>query len=84
MLVNPMNFDYNIVDVMKGFISICKKREKSKNPYCFDDNDIITLWNPPTCENSLGWGRIITKYGFDEFFLKHVIYYDAYPNLLFI
>ena len=30
MLVNPMNFDYNIVDVMKGFISICKKERKVK------------------------------------------------------
>ena len=84
ILVNPIKFDYNIIDIMKGFISICKQREKSINPYCFDDDGIITLWNQPTCENSFGWGRRITVYGFDEFFLKHVIYYDVYPDLLFV
>jgi hypothetical protein len=67
---------------MKGFISLCKEREKSKNPYCFDDNDPITYWNHPIGRHSFGWGRTITKYGFDEFFLKHVIYHNAYPNVI--
>ena len=80
-MVNPNKFDYNIVDVMKGFISLCKNKEKS-NPYSFDDNDPITFWNHPLFGNS--WGRITTKYGFDEFFLKHVIYYDVYPDMKFI
>ena len=83
-MVKPYKFNYNIVDVMKGFISICKNREKSNNPCCFDDGDPITLWNQPVGGHIYGWGRIITKYGFDEFFLKHVIYYDAYPDIKFI
>jgi hypothetical protein len=84
IMVNPNKFNYNIVDVIKGFITLCKNRENSKNPYCFNDNDKITFWNQPVFDHKLGWGRIITKYGFDEFFLKHVIYYDAYPDLKFI
>jgi hypothetical protein len=69
---------------MKGFICICKNREKSNNPYCFDDNSSITFWNQPVGEHAFGLGRIITIYGFDEFFLKHVIYYDVYPDIFFI
>lgn len=82
--VTPYKYNYNIVDVMKGFISLCKNREKSNNPYGFDDNDKITLWNQPIGDSIYGWGRIITSYGFDELFLKHVIYHDAYPDVIFI
>lgn len=83
-IYNPKKFNYNILDVVKGFISLCKQREKSKNPYCFNDNDPITFWNQPVGGNKYGWGRNITRYGFDEFFLKHVIYYDAYPSVRFV
>jgi len=83
-MTNPLKFNYNITDVMKGFIALCKNRENSNNPFCFHDDDPITLWNQPVGSNKLGWGRIITKYGFDEFFLKHVIYYDAFPDIKFI
>ena len=84
IMVKPNKYNYNIIDVIKGFISLCKNREKSINPYCFNDHGQITFWNQPVGEHKFGWGRIITKYGFDEFFLKHVIYYDAYPDLKFI
>jgi hypothetical protein len=83
-LYSPRKFNYDIVDVMKGFISLCKLREKSDNPYCFHDNDPITYWNQPVNEHKYGWGRLTTVYGFDEFFLKHVIYHDVYPNMRFI
>ena len=82
--VKPHKFDFNIVDVIKGFIALCKEREKSNNPCCFDDNDPITYWNHPIGDHSLGWGRCIFMYAFDEFFLKHVIYYDAYPDVYFV
>jgi len=81
--VNPIKYNFNIIDVMKGFISFCKKREKSINPYCFNDNDPITYWNHPVRKHEYGWGRIITKYGFDELFLKHVIYHYVYPSIKF-
>lgn len=84
VMVNPNKFNFKIVDVMKGFISLCKKREKTDKPNCFQDDDPITFWNQPVHDHKFGWGRIITKYGFDEFFLKHVIYYDAYPDIKFV
>ena len=84
MKVNPLKFNYDIVDVMKGFIGLCKKRELSVNPYCFEDDDPITFWNQPVGDHTFGWGRIVTKYGFDELFLKHVIYHDAYPDVKFL
>jgi hypothetical protein len=84
IMVTPSKFNYNIVDVIKGFISLCKKRETSNRPWGFDDTDPITLWNHPVRNHIYGWGRIITMYGFDELFLKHVIYFDAYPDFKFI
>ncbi len=84
IMSNPSKFKYEAVDAIKGFISLCKKREKSRRPWCFDDTDEITLWNNPVGINIYGWGRITTGYGFDELFLKHVIYYDAYPDFKFI
>jgi hypothetical protein len=77
----PSKFNYNIINVMKGFISLCKKREKSNHPWGFDDDDAITYWNHPVGNHIYGWGRITTMYGFDEFFLKHVIYHDVYPDI---
>jgi hypothetical protein len=84
IMVKPHKFNYNILHVIKGFINICKNRENSNRPCCFDDSDPITLWNQPIGNHKFGWGRIITKYGFDEFFLKHVIYYDVYPDIKFM
>jgi len=80
----PRRFSYNIVDVMKGFIGLCKERERSRNPYCFEDRDPITVWNQPIGDHIYGWGRLTTVYGFDELFMKHVVYYDAYPDIEFI
>jgi len=80
----PSKFDYSMVDVMKGFISLCKQRETSNRPWCFDDTDPITVWNHPVGNHIYGWGRIVTSYGFDELFLKHVLYHDAYPDFKFI
>ena len=84
VMVNPNKFNFKIVDVMKGFISLCKKRENNNKPNCFQDNDPITFWNQPVDEHKFGWGEITTKYGFDELFLKHVIYYDVYPDIKFV
>jgi hypothetical protein len=81
---NPSKFNYDIVEVMKGFIGLCSKRALSSNPYGFQDDDPITFWNQPVGDHKLGWGKIIPKYGFDELFLKHVIYYDAYPDVNFL
>jgi len=82
--VNPSLFTFDIVAVMKGFLELVDKRTRSKNPFCFDDEDPITVWNQPIGEHKFGWGRLQTKYGFDEFFLKHVIYYEVYTDLMFI
>ena len=82
--INPSAFHFNLIDVMVGFIVLCKKREKSRNPYCFKDNDQVTCWNHPIGDKLHGWGRCITAYGFDELFLKHVIYYYVYPSIKFL
>ena len=84
IMVTPDRFTYDIRDVIKGFISLCKQREKSNRPWCFDDTDPITVWNHPIGSHIYGWGRNVTGYGFDELFLKHVLYHDAYPDFKFI
>ena len=84
IMAKPRKFNYNIVDVMKGFINLCKEREDSDYSCCFYDHDPITLWNHPVGDHKYGWGRLTTVYGFDELFMKHVIYYNAYPDIEFI
>jgi hypothetical protein len=81
---NPSKFNYDIKNVIKGFIKLCYIRISSSNPYGFDDNDPITYWNNPVECHIYGWGKIPTMYGFDEFFLKHVMYYDCYPDIKFM
>jgi hypothetical protein len=80
----PSRLTFNITDVMIGFLTLCKERENSKNPYCFKDNHHITSWNHPINEHMMGWGKSTTGYGFDELFMKHVIYYAVYPHIKFI
>lgn len=88
---NPSKFDWDIADVMLGFITVCVERNFSHCPIRFDDSDPITYWNQPVVEwegsvmggSPFGWGRLETVYGFDELFLKHVLYYDAYPDFHF-
>lgn len=84
--VIPSKNNFNIVDVMKGFIELCYLRLKSPRPYGFDDDDQITYWNQPvgTEKQKYGWGKIPTVYGFDELFLKHVIYHESYPDFKFL
>jgi hypothetical protein len=84
IMTNPSKFNYRMVDAIKGFISLCKQRETSLLPWCFDDTDPITVWNHPVGNHKYGWGRDITVYGFDELFLKHVLYHDAYPDFKFL
>lgn len=84
---NPHKFNYNIIDIMKGFIIFSLKRQYiSKKPYLFYDDEKVNVWNKKEENNihSLGWGKLITVYGFDETFLKYVLYYDCYPDILFI
>lgn len=89
VVCRPSKFNYNIKDIIKGFIKLCYDRTNSSYPYGFSDNDPITYWNQPVGfkkfgSQKYGWGKIPTMYGFDEFFLKHVIYYDCYPDIKFM
>jgi hypothetical protein len=81
-MIIPKQVDFNIMDVMKGFISLCKKRETMRS--CLFDDEPITVWNHPVGDHVVGWGRICTRYGFDELFVKHVLYHHFYKNLKFI
>lgn len=84
IVCKPSKFNYDIKNIIKGFIKLCYIRINSSNPYGFDDNDPIIYWNQPVRNQKYGWGKIPTMYGFDEFFLKHVIYYDCYPDIKFM
>lgn len=81
----PSKFNYDMKNVIKGFIKLCYIRINSSNPYGFNENDTINYWNQPIgTTHKYGWGTCPTGYGFDELFLKHVIYYDCYPDIRFI
>ena len=86
IIPKKFDFDFDIVKVIKGFITICNNRYKLNNGYrnLFDDNDQVTIWNQPLDNNGLGWGMRIESYGFDEFFLKHVMYHYSFMDITFL
>ena len=89
---NPSKFDWDIREVMLGFISFCRARQFSDNPTKLRDSEPATYWNQPVVDWGagvmsgcpFGWGKLVTVYGFDELFLKHVVYHDAYPDVQFV
>jgi hypothetical protein len=62
----------NIKEIMSSFITY---RIQAPKPNFYGDNDKENICNKSHGKHNYGWGNNWLMYGFDERFLKHVIFY---------
>merc|ERR1712238_515506 len=78
IITKPSAISFDIGNVIEGFTKIVNDRLSIKRPLTFTDDEPVTWWNYPIEKNPTrynGFGTNIFGYGFDERFLKHVVYY---------
>lgn len=79
LVAKTSRFSFDMSRVLSGFIRLVEDRIHVKSPLTFTDDEPITLWNAPCIAgqrtHANGWGTNPYGYGFDERFLKHVLYY---------
>jgi hypothetical protein len=74
-IIRPKLFDVDISSLMTAFIRYRMAILKTENPNFYSENDKTTICNQPIGKHIYGWGNHRYMYGFDERFLKHVIFY---------
>jgi hypothetical protein len=79
VITKPSALLFDIKKVISGFTRLVQDRLSIKTPLTFSDNEPTTFWNVgiPIKTQANGWGANIFAYGFDERFLKHVVYYTT-------
>lgn len=78
IITKPSAILFDIRKVISGFTKLVNDRLSIKRPLTFTDDEPVTWWNHPDEKNPSqynGFGTNIFGYGFDERFLKHVVYY---------
>lgn len=68
-------FDFDIADAMRGFMAFRKHCASSDRPWAYAGDERESVYNQPIGAHIYGWGSHWYMYGFDERFLKHVLYY---------
>lgn len=77
-----LNGDYDMKKLMIGFINYCQIKQ---NESLYVSDYPITWYNHPIPNQPHGWGSRYPMFGFDEYFLKHVIVYLCdYNQIKFI
>jgi hypothetical protein len=74
-IIRPKLFNLNIEHIMTAFIRYRMDVSKSSTPNLYGDEDKENICNKPIDKHIYGWGNHWFMYGFDERFLKHVIFY---------
>jgi hypothetical protein len=74
-IIRPKLFNLNIANIMAAFIRYRMNVSKSSTPNFYSDIDEENICNKLFDKHIYGWGNHWFMYGFDERFLKHVIFY---------
>ena len=74
-IIRPKLFNLNIADIMASFIRYRMDVSKSSTPNLYGELDKENICNKSISKHIYGWGNHWFMYGFDERFLKHVIFY---------
>ena len=79
VITKPSTLRFDIRKVIAGFTRLVQDRLSIKTPLTFSDNEPPTFWNVgiPGKTHANGWGANMFAYGFDERFLKHIVYYTT-------
>ena len=75
IMSRPARFDFDLVATMRGFMAYRKFYSTSDRPWAYTNDEAPSDYNQPIGGMIYGWGSHWYVYGFDERFLKHVIYY---------
>ena len=74
-IIRPKLFNLNMEHIMVAFIRYRMDVSKSSTPNLYGDEDKENICNKSIDKHTYGWGNHWFMYGFDERFLKHVIFY---------
>lgn len=74
-IIRPKLFNLDISSLMAAFIRYRMDISRTNNPNFYGEKDTTTICNKPLGKHIYGWGNHWFMYGFDERFLKHVIFY---------
>ena len=71
----PARWDFDSAAAMRGFMAFRRHMATTDRPWAYAENDTPNAYNQPIGGHTHGWGSHWFMYGFDERFLKHVVYY---------
>jgi len=74
ILAQPSQLGLDVRDAWARYVSLRKHRERSNKPWRTVRNELDTPFNMPIGSHVYGWGNLPGQYGFDEGFLKRVIF----------
>jgi hypothetical protein len=77
VMSRPQLFDLDIAAAMRGFMAHRRHMCASDRPWAYSDAEHPSVYNQPIGHHIYGWGSHWYMYGFDERFLKHVVYYHS-------
>lgn len=71
----PARFDFDMAAALRGFMALRRHQSATDRPWAYAADDVLNAYNQPIGGHVYGWGSHWYMYGFDERFLKHVVYY---------
>jgi hypothetical protein len=75
VMSRPAQIDFDMVAALRGFMAYRRYYSESERPWAYDEDEDPSAYNLPIGCHIYGWGSHWYMYGFDERFLKHVLYY---------
>jgi hypothetical protein len=75
VMSRPAGCDFDVVAAMRGFMAYRRYRSMTGRPWSYAGHEKPSVYNQPVGGHVHGWGSHWYMYGFDERFLKHVVYY---------
>lgn len=75
VMARPARWDIDTVAALRGFMAYRRYRTTTDRHWAYAEDDTPTPYNLPVGGHTHGWGSHWFMYGFDERFLKHVVYY---------
>jgi hypothetical protein len=75
IMSRPVRWDFDVAAAMRGFMAYRRFMSMTDRPCFYCAGDRPSVYNEPLGVHIHGWGSHWYRYGFDERFLKHVVYY---------
>ena len=80
VMSRPELVEFDLAQAIKGFMVHRVKHSRTERPWSYSETDKLNAYNVTVGHHVYGWGSHWFMYGFDERFLKHVLYYHFANN----